>query len=92
MPPIGSTGVEIVANEMEGELATAGIKEAAKLTDVDFRNPCISIDFGTTLDGRITSLTSHMQKQSETSVVMQVRFRMQLSVVRKVGFESRDCT
>ena len=55
IPPIGSTGVEIVANEMEGELATAGIKEAAKLTDVDFRNPCISIDFGTTLDGRITS-------------------------------------
>jgi putative methanogenesis marker protein 14 len=55
MPPTGSTGVEIVANEMEGELATAGIKEAAKLTDVDFRNPCISIDFGTTLDGRITS-------------------------------------
>ena len=55
MPPIGSTGVEIVANEMEGELATAGIKEAAKLTDVDFRNPCISIDFGTTLDGRVTS-------------------------------------
>lgn len=54
-PPIGSTGVEIVANEMEGELATAGIKEAAQLTDVDFRNPCISIDFGTTLDGRITS-------------------------------------
>lgn len=40
---------------MEGELATAGIKEAAKLTDVDFRNPCISIDFGTTLDGRITN-------------------------------------
>ena len=55
IPPIGSTGIEIVANEMEGELATAGIKEAAKLTDVDFRNPCISIDFGTTLDGRITS-------------------------------------
>ncbi len=55
LPPIGSTGVEIVANEMEGELAMAGIKEAAKLTDVDFRNPCISIDFGTTLDGRITS-------------------------------------
>jgi putative methanogenesis marker protein 14 len=55
LPPIGSTGVEIVANEMEGELATAGIKEAAKLTDVDFRNPCISIDFGTTLDGRVTN-------------------------------------
>ena len=54
-PPIGSSGVEMVANEMEGELAMAGIKEGAKWTDVDFRNPCISIDFGTTLDGRITS-------------------------------------
>ncbi|MBC7086371.1 MAG: methanogenesis marker 14 protein [Methanomethylovorans sp.] len=52
-PPKGATGVEIVANEMEGELATAGIKEGAKWVDVDFRNPCISIDFGTTLDGRI---------------------------------------
>ncbi|TGC09722.1 methanogenesis marker 14 protein [Methanolobus halotolerans] len=52
-PPTGSTGVEIVANEMEGELATAGIKEGAKWVDVDFRNPCISMDFGTTLDGRI---------------------------------------
>jgi putative methanogenesis marker protein 14 len=55
IPPIGSTGVEMVANEMEGELALAGIKEAAKWTPVDFRNPCIAIDFGTTLDGRITS-------------------------------------
>ncbi len=55
IPPVGSTGVEIVANEMEGELATAGIKEGAKWTDVDFRNPCISMDFGTTLDGRITN-------------------------------------
>ena len=54
-PPIGSSGVEMVANEMEGELAMAGIKEGAKWTSVDFRNPCISIDFGTTLDGRITS-------------------------------------
>jgi hypothetical protein len=26
IPPIGATGVEVVANEMEGELATAGIK------------------------------------------------------------------
>ncbi|MGB3907982.1 MAG: methanogenesis marker 14 protein [Methanomethylovorans sp.] len=52
-PPKGATGVEIVANEMEGELAAAGIKEGAKWVDVDFRNPCISIDFGTTLDGRI---------------------------------------
>lgn len=55
VPPVGSSGVEMVANEMEGELAMAGIKEGAKNTPVDFRNPCISIDFGTTLDGRITS-------------------------------------
>jgi putative methanogenesis marker protein 14 len=55
IPPVGSTGVEMVANEMEGELAMAGIKEGAKWTPVDFRNPCVSIDFGTTLDGRITS-------------------------------------
>ena len=55
IPPLGSTGVEMVANEMEGELAMAGIKEGAKWTSVDFRNPCISVDFGTTLDGRITT-------------------------------------
>jgi len=57
LPPMGSTGVEIVANEMEGELATAGIKEAAKWagTGVDIRNPVLSIDFGTTLKGRITN-------------------------------------
>jgi putative methanogenesis marker protein 14 len=54
-PPMGSTGVEVVANEMEGELATAGIKEGSRWTDVDFRNPCLSMDFGTTLDGRVTS-------------------------------------
>lgn len=54
-PPQGATGLEIVANEMEGELATAGIKEGSRWTDVDFRNPCLSIDFGTTLKGRITS-------------------------------------
>jgi len=55
LPPAGSTGVEIVANEMEGELATAGIKEGAKWTGVDFRNPVFSMDFGTTLKGRITN-------------------------------------
>lgn len=52
VPP---TGKEVVANEMEGELVTAGIKVGAKWTDVDFRNPCMSIDFGTTLAGRITN-------------------------------------
>ena len=55
LPPVGSTGVEIVANEMEGELATAGIKEGAKWSGVDFRNPVLSMDFGTTLKGRITN-------------------------------------
>jgi putative methanogenesis marker protein 14 len=54
-PPQGSTGIEVVANEMEGELATAGIKEGSRWTDVDFRNPCLSLDFGTTLKGRVTS-------------------------------------
>jgi putative methanogenesis marker protein 14 len=54
-PPKGATGVELVANEMEGELATAGIKEGAKWAGVDFRNPVLSLDFGTTLDGRITN-------------------------------------
>ncbi|KUK04181.1 methanogenesis marker 14 protein [Methermicoccus shengliensis] len=54
-PPVGATGVDLVANEMEGELATAGIKEGAKWAGVDFRNPVISIDCGTTLDGRITN-------------------------------------
>lgn len=51
LPP-ADTGV--VANEMEGELVTAGIKGAAKSTDVDFRNPVMTLDFGTTLAGRIT--------------------------------------
>ncbi len=44
----------IVANEMEGELVLAGIKEGAKWTSIDFRNPCVGLDFGTTLSGRIT--------------------------------------
>jgi putative methanogenesis marker protein 14 len=47
--------VEIVANEMEGELSTAGIKEGAKWAGVDYRNPVFSMDFGTTLKGRITN-------------------------------------
>ncbi len=55
LPPVGSTGVEVVANEMEGELSTAGIKEGAKWAGVDFRNPVFSMDFGTTLKGRITN-------------------------------------
>jgi len=51
LPPANT---EIVANEMEGELVTAGIKGAVKGTDMDFRNPVITLDFGTTLAGRIT--------------------------------------
>jgi len=52
IPP---TGRAVVANEMEGELVTAGIKAGAKWTNVDFRNPCVSMDFGTTLAGRIVN-------------------------------------
>lgn len=44
----------IVANEMEGELVTAGLKGAAKSSDIDFRNPVLTLDFGTTLAGRAT--------------------------------------
>jgi len=51
LPPANT---EIVANEMEGELVTAGIKGAVKGTAVDFRNPVMTLDFGTTLAGRIT--------------------------------------
>lgn len=51
IPPGGES---IVGNEMEGELVTAGLKEAAKWLDVDYRSPVLSLDFGTTLSGRIT--------------------------------------
>ncbi|MFX0107955.1 MAG: methanogenesis marker 14 protein [Candidatus Hodarchaeota archaeon] len=51
LPPAST---DVVANEMEGELVTAGIKGAAKSTKVDFRNPVMTLDFGTTLAGRIT--------------------------------------
>ncbi|MCL2157047.1 MAG: methanogenesis marker 14 protein [Methanobrevibacter sp.] len=52
LPPKGK---EVVANEMEGELVTAGIKLGAKWTDIDYRNPCVSIDFGSTLAGRVVN-------------------------------------
>lgn len=51
LPPANT---EVVANEMEGELVTAGLKGAAKGSDIDFRNPVLTLDFGTTLAGRIT--------------------------------------
>lgn len=51
LPP---SNTSVVANEMEGELVTAGLKGAAKATDMDVRNPMISLDFGTTLAGRVT--------------------------------------
>jgi putative methanogenesis marker protein 14 len=58
-PPTGLAGDQIIANEMEGELAVAGIKEGAMQSHIDFRNPCIGIDFGTTVDGRITGDVLH---------------------------------
>jgi len=54
VPP---SNTSVVANEMEGELVTAGIKGAVKSTQIDFRNPVITLDFGTTLAGRITDDT-----------------------------------
>ena len=49
--PPKATG--ILANEMEGELVTAGIKLASKNSSIDYRNPVISIDMGTTLAGQV---------------------------------------
>ena len=51
LPP---SNTEVVANEMEGELVTAGLKGAVKGSGTDFRNPVMVLDFGTTLAGRIT--------------------------------------
>jgi putative methanogenesis marker protein 14 len=53
LPP--KSGGEIMANEMEAELSTAGVKVGAKWTDVDCRNPLVSMDFGTTFKGRVTN-------------------------------------
>ncbi len=52
LPPADAS---IVGNEMEGELVSAGIKGAVKSIGVDFRNPVLTLDFGTTLAGRITN-------------------------------------
>ena len=46
---------EVMANEMEAELSTAGIKAAAKWVGVDYRHPLVSFDFGTTLKGRVVN-------------------------------------
>jgi len=43
----------MIANEMEGELVTAGIKLASKESNIDYRNPVVSIDMGTTLAGQV---------------------------------------
>ncbi len=53
LPP---SDASIVGNEMEGELVTAGIKGAVKSTNIDFRNPVLTLDFGTTLAGRVTNM------------------------------------
>ena len=54
IPATGLCGEDLIANDMEGDLSLAGIKQGAINTPVDFRNPCVSIDQGTILDGRIT--------------------------------------
>lgn len=43
----------VVANEMESELVTAGMKLASKSSSIEYRNPVVSIDMGTTLAGQI---------------------------------------
>lgn len=59
IPATGLSGDDLVANDMEGDLSLAGIKQGAIGTQVDFRNPCVSIDMGTILDGRITEHVPH---------------------------------
>lgn len=44
----------LVSNEMESQLVSAGIKLASKSSTIDYRNPVISIDMGTTLAGQVT--------------------------------------
>ncbi|WP_304125435.1 methanogenesis marker 14 protein [Methanosphaera cuniculi] len=41
----------LTSNQMESELITAGIKLASKNSIIDFRNPIVTIDMGTTLAG-----------------------------------------
>ncbi|MCQ1537557.1 methanogenesis marker 14 protein [Methanocalculus taiwanensis] len=54
IPATGLSGRVMIANDMEGDLSLAGIKQGALSTPVDFRNPCVGIDFGTIIDGRFT--------------------------------------
>ncbi|HVP94225.1 MAG TPA: methanogenesis marker 14 protein [Methanoregulaceae archaeon] len=58
-----------IANDMEGDLGMAGIKEGALHSPVDFRNPCVSIDFGTILDGRITGPASDDEKNPYSQTI-----------------------
>ena len=43
----------VVSNEMESELVTAGMKLASKSSSIEYRNPVVSVDMGTTLAGQI---------------------------------------
>lgn len=56
LPP--RTPGQVIANEMEAELSTAGLKMGARWIGFDFRNPVVTMDFGTTLKGRITDKSS----------------------------------
>jgi len=49
--PPQTTG--LLSNEMEGDLVTAGIKLASKSSSIEYRNPVVSIDMGTTLAGQV---------------------------------------
>jgi putative methanogenesis marker protein 14 len=69
IPISGISGEQDIANDMEGDLGMAGIKEGALHSPVDFRNPCISIDFGTILDGRITAPSTDDEKNPYSSTI-----------------------
>ncbi len=58
--PPSKTG--LIANQMESELVTAGIKLASKNSLIDYRNPVVSIDMGTTLAGQVVDNTKPYAK------------------------------
>ena len=84
IPPVGSTGVEMVANEMEGELAMSGIrKEQSGHRSISEIPVFLSISGprltgGSPVTSALTSLIL-LQKPSATSAALPVRFPMRLS-------------
>ena len=83
MPPIGSTGVEIVANEMEGRLQQQELRKRRPNQTLISETPAFQLTSVQLLTAGSQALICHTQKQSVTSAVMQGQFLMRLFGVRK---------